>query len=116
MQKPSLENKKKKVRTETDRTMDFLPGQRVYVPCDVHPGPFDERLVVVSIDAGKIQGFVKPEFIHEEKDVSFVEAIVRDVKKDTIWIQIPGSFFETAMGRVSMSPPWAEEHLNPAPT
>ncbi|MGI8427369.1 MAG: hypothetical protein ACR2M4_12430 [Actinomycetota bacterium] len=90
-------------------------GQTVYVACEVHPGPFDERLVVIDIEESRIQGFVKAEYVHQVNGKGFVQAVVTEVQQGSVSIKLPGSFFETAMGRASMSPDWANQHLKLAP-
>jgi len=84
-------------------------GTRIWIPCDVKPGPFsDERFVKVCVDEGSPWlGFV-PEFhlrdpIQEGR--TLLPALVVSIKGDKFTARIPGealtqTLFEGAVSRV----------------
>ena len=91
--------------------MEFTPGQAVKIPCSVEPGAFPgERLVTIESDGDRFSGFVRAEFIQG----GFVLGTIISVEANGIQVKIPGSFFTKASGTTSVSPGWANSHLQPA--
>ena len=92
--------------------VQFHRGQRVAIPCDIRPGPFDDRLVTIQTDSGTISGFIRSEHLRETAGPSgYVLGVVDEVTPTTVKIRIPGSFFTSALGLTSVSTGWANTHL-----
>ena len=74
--------------------MSFGIGSKVWLPCEVRPGPFsDERLVRVSADTGpEWVGFVETRWLREPLAEGYTEvlSIVVEVRDDTFAARIPG--------------------------
>ena len=97
--------------------MAFERGQRVKIRCLLAPGAFPgEFLVTVPYAIGGIlSGFVKSGFVSRgTEDWGYVFGEVISVDPATVTVQIPGSFFTTAMGRTSISREQANEQLQVA--
>lgn len=81
------------------------PGERVRIPVEVRPGPFDkERLVTFESSDGPVSGFVPSQMIIEHDGQQFIEAVVRAVADESISVNVRGSFFTTTgLAHVSKS-------------
>ena len=90
----------------------FTVGERVSVPCSLKPGPLrgEYLITVLSVD-GPVSGFVKEPFILRYGTNPFVMGTVVAVDIDTMTVDIPGSFFQSASGRTLMRSDWASENL-----
>ena len=91
--------------------MNISVGQRVWVPCEVKPGPFsDERMVRVNSPAvnsaiGSWIGFVPTTRLREpiEWGSTWVTAIVVNVLNDRFFAQLVGDPFANAVFEDSIS-------------
>lgn len=96
----------------------FQVGQRVDILCDIHPGAFPgEFLVILETQDGPSSGFVRAEHVTPSptnKAQGSIEGIVRAIEGDTITVQLPGSFFTTAMGLTTFPASWANENVTVA--
>ncbi len=89
---------------------EFTPGQKVRIPCFIAPGAFPcERLVEIESEGDRLTGFVIEEHVREGRVMGRILA----VGAHQIIVKIPGSFFTTASGTISVSPKWAVTHLEP---
>lgn len=91
----------------------FEVGQYVAIPCDVRPGAFpSEFLVTLETLDGVSSGFVGTQYVKRTDDESrgIIEGIVRKIEDDTITVQLPGSYFTTAMGMTRFSTAWAKDN------
>jgi hypothetical protein len=73
--------------------MALTVGKRVWLPCEVKPGPFsDERLVRVPSDRGIWVGFVPTSALRDAPLVgeTFVSAVVIEVHDDRFSARVPG--------------------------
>ncbi len=96
----------------------FQVGQYVNVLCDIHPGAFPgEYLVTLETHDGASSGFVRAEYVtlsQTGEAQGSIQGIVRAIEGDTITVQLPGSFFTTAMGLTTFPASWANEHVTAA--
>ena len=74
--------------------MSLHSGCRVWIPCEVKPGPFsDERFVRVDSPAGPIVLFVRAEYT-EDPDITDGEtrvlALVTQVSPESFTARLPG--------------------------
>lgn len=84
----------------------FSEGDLIDVPCKIQKGPFpDEKLVTVKTDEGEISGFVKLDNLTTDNNFQsgFVKGVVFSASADSITVQLYGSFFTTALGKVPVS-------------
>lgn len=91
----------------------FEVGQYIVIPCGVRPGAFpSEFLVTLETLDGVSSGFVGTEYVKRTDDESrgFIEGIVRKIEDDTMTVQLPGSYFTTAMGMTRFSTAWAKDN------
>jgi hypothetical protein len=75
------------------RVMTLRAGARIWIPCEVKPGPFsDERLVRVRENGHEWVGFVPPYHLKEpiKEGSTFISALVIDVKGEKFSAQLPG--------------------------
>ncbi len=94
-------------------TTDFQVGQSVNVPCDIGNGAFsDEYLVTLTTQKGPSSGFVQDRYVN--KSAGSIRGIIRKIDGETITIQLPGSYFLTAMGFMTFRAHWANEHITVA--
>jgi hypothetical protein len=92
--------------------MQLRPGARIWIPCEVKPGPFsDERMVRVDTRAGEWLGFVDVALLRD-RDVqegrTSVLATVEVVSEGTFTARLPGHsvrslLFEGSVERVAPS-------------
>jgi hypothetical protein len=91
-------------------------GTRVWVPCEVRPGPFsDERFVKICVNEGNSWlGFVLADRLKEPilEGLTFLPALVVSVTDDRFTARMPGealtlSLFEGAVARVQPAGPLA---------
>ncbi len=94
--------------------MTFKKGDIVKIKCEAHPGPFDDVAVTISSDAGIVSGFVKQNLIERRGNNAFVLGKVVKVEGGTIEVQIPGSFFTSALGIASLPRAWADSNMEHA--
>ena len=94
----------------------FEVGQHVNVLCEIYPGPFpDEHLVTINTQDGKSSGFVRAEYVTmTQKPHGSIQGIIAEINGDTITVQLPGSFFTTAMGLTTFPTSWANDHVTVA--
>jgi len=79
--------------------MKFRAGMRIWIPCDVKPGPFpDERMVRVTHQGGEWLGFVNVSSLRDqiEEGATFVLAIVEDIEADRFTARLPGDAVTSA--------------------
>lgn len=71
-------------------------GEIILVPVSAERGPFSEECLISfnSID-GPISGFIRADQIVRRDSRSFIRARVLEVAKDSISVQLHGSFFTT---------------------
>lgn len=92
----------------------FQVGQYVDIPCDLHKGAFPgEYLVTLDTQDGPSSGFVQARHVNKPK--GYIRGIVRKIDGDTITVQLPGSFFTTAMGLTTFPVSWANENVTVEP-
>ena len=93
----------------------FQVGQHVNISCDIHPGAFpDEFLVTLETRDGVTSGFVRTEHITRSltsHTQGVIHGIIRAIANDTITVQLPGSFFTTAIGLTTFPASWADKHV-----
>ena len=94
--------------------MSFKKGDIVKIRCDAQPGPFDDVAVTISSGAGVISGFVKPSLVEKRGNDAFVFGKVVKVEGKNIEVQIPGSFFTSALGTASLPRAWADSNMEHA--
>jgi len=73
--------------------MSIKPGKRIWVPCEVKPGPFsNERLVRVRTSRDQWVGFVGVDVLKDPvpSGSTFVQVMVLSVKKDQVTVRLPG--------------------------
>ena len=90
--------------------MGLSSGARMWVPCEVRPGPFsDERMVLVTAEDSKWLGFVNVRWLkkHGSEDKDEVLARVVDVRGSTFLARIPGNGLQSGLvrGRVDRAVP-----------
>lgn len=86
--------------------MNIQPGARVWLPCEVKPGPFsDERLVRVETPGGPWVGFVDVGALRDpiEEGKTSVRSVVMDVTGDSFLARIAGHGLTSAPFRGSLS-------------
>lgn len=70
------------------------PGDAIWIPCDVKPGPFsNERMVRVESEAGEWLGFVNIEWLKApapEEGRSEIKALVVRVTDNDVIARLPG--------------------------
>jgi hypothetical protein len=91
----------------SSRMMKLIPGNWVWIACEVKPGPFpDERTVKVPSDGGEDWvGFVTADSLREpiESGWSFVNTLVVDVQDGTFLGRLPGDGLGTSLVRLPAS-------------
>ena len=90
--------------------MDLYPGARMWLPCEVKPGPFsDERMVLIMADGNEWFGFVNVRWLRNRRSEGNDEvlATVVDVDGPTFHARIPGNALRTRLfqGRVERAIP-----------
>ena len=90
--------------------MGLFPGARMWLPCEVKPGPFsDERMVLIKAGGNEWLGFVNVRWLkkHGSQDTDEVLAKVVDVDGPTFQARIPGNALQTRLiqGRVEHAVP-----------
>lgn len=90
--------------------MSLFPGARMWLPCEVKPGPFsDERTVLVVADGSEWLGFVNVRWLrkHGLEDTDEVLAKVVDIDGPTFQARIPGNALQARLfqGRVDHAVP-----------
>ena len=90
--------------------MDLFAGARIWLPCEVKPGPFsDERMVLVVADGNEWFGFVNVRWLrrHGSEDTDEVLAKVIDVDGPTFHARISGNALQAKLfqGRVEHAVP-----------
>jgi len=74
--------------------MSLVPGRRVWVPCEVKPGPFsNERMVRIIGPAGEWLGFVPDVLLRDciDRGETAVQGIVDEVSNGTVSLFLPGA-------------------------
>ena len=78
--------------------MELRAGSKVWIPCEVKPGPFsNERLVRVRHVSGEWVGFVETSFLKEpvEQGQTSVFATVVAVEGNVFSARIPGQALDS---------------------
>lgn len=73
--------------------MSLSSGVRIWLPCEVKPGPFsDERMVRVESESGSWLGFVPVSLLRDpvEEGSTFVSAIVSEIRGASFTARLPG--------------------------
>jgi hypothetical protein len=73
--------------------MTMRPGSKIWIPCEVKPGPFsDERMVRVQMPGGPWLGFVETFHLREapEAGPTSILATVTEVSDDEFVARLPG--------------------------
>jgi hypothetical protein len=73
--------------------MEIRAGMRVWIPCEVKPGPFsNERMVRVTGDGQEWLNFVQVHLLREaiQEGATFVLAMVDSVRDDECVALLPG--------------------------
>ncbi len=73
--------------------MSLVKGNRVWIPCEVKGGPFnDERVVRVESPLGESMAFVRTNHLRDDitEGSTYVCAIIVEVQGDTFIAQLPG--------------------------
>lgn len=74
--------------------MPLRPGARIWIPCEVKPGPFsDERMVRVQSDAGEWLGFVDISSLEDrklEEGRTRILATIESVESTRFSARLPG--------------------------
>ena len=82
--------------------MTVHPGSRIWIPCEVKPGPFsDERMVRVETPDGPWLGFVELHHLREplERGNTEILATVTEVQADEFLARFPGHATQTLLFR-----------------
>jgi len=95
---------------------NFQKGQKVKIRCLIGPGPTPSEFLITveGTKQGKISGFVRDVFLERSApgiDSGYVLAEIIGVAPDEVTVQIPGSFFTTAIGLTSLPKATAERSL-----
>jgi hypothetical protein len=80
-------------RHRKENALALTPGRRVWIPCQVKPGPFsDERMVRVESESGSWLGFVPVSSLRDSflEGTTFVSAVVVEVRGDRFTARLPG--------------------------
>ena len=95
---------------------NFQEGDYVHVRCKIYPGAFPtEYLITLDTKNGVSSGFVPVKYVDViDKPKACIEGVVRKVDGNTITVQLPGSYFTTAMGLTTFSIDWAKDNMIPA--
>jgi hypothetical protein len=94
--------------------MSFVPGDFVGVPCETKPSPFPgEKMVGIITKKGPISGFVRDEDFVRIQGSDYIRGKVVAVRKDTIVVEIQGSYFTTT-GLAEFEQIWANQNLKKA--
>ena len=86
--------------------MSLRPGMRIWLPCEVKPGPFsDERMVRLGASGEEWLGFVD---VHSLRDAvtegsTYVRALVVEVRDDDFVARLPGYSVSSDLFRGSIS-------------
>lgn len=86
--------------------MGIAAGTKVWIPCEVKPGPFpDERLVRVKTDEMEWCGFVPTSGLKEpvREGKTFVSTTVLEVQADCFTADVAGESFTASSIRGSLS-------------
>ncbi len=86
--------------------IDLIAGKKVWMPCDVKPGPFpDERLVRVKTDGIEWCGFVPASGLRTpvREGRTFVYTTVLEVHGDSFIAAFPGESLTASSIRGSLS-------------
>jgi hypothetical protein len=73
--------------------MNLSAGMRIWLPCEVKPGPFsDERMVRVESESGSWLGFVPVSFLRDplQEGATFISAVVVEIRGDCFTARLPG--------------------------
>ncbi len=73
--------------------MSLAPGSRIWIPCEVKPGPFpDERMVLVASDGAEWFGYVNVRHLRDgvQEGRDAVMATIVEVRGDTFTARIRG--------------------------
>lgn len=73
--------------------MSLAAGKRIWIPCEVKPGPFpDERMVLVSSDGEEWFGYVNVRHLQRgvEEGEDMVMATIVEVRGDVFTARIKG--------------------------
>jgi len=82
----------------------FKSGDKIGVPCQVKPGPFEgEQLISFDTLNGPISGFVLNSEIMERGAKYYVRAVIDSINDDVLTVWVNGSFFNTN-GVATISP------------
>lgn len=94
--------------------MTFKKGDIVKIKCEAQPGPFDDVAITISSDTGVVSGFVKQDLVEKRGNEAFVLGKIVKVDGDMVEVQIPGSFFTSALGIASLRRAWADSNMEHA--
>jgi hypothetical protein len=85
-------------------------GDIILVPVKAESGPFsEERLISFNSIDGPISGFIRADQIVKRRGKSFIRARVLRVAKDSITVQLHGSFFTTTgLAHIRKDTPYLE--------
>lgn len=86
--------------------MSLRTGDRVWLPCEVKPGPFsNERLVRVKLPTGEWIGFVDTQALKDEKETgpTHVLAVLTSVEDDRATAAVQGHAFDSRYVQASTS-------------
>lgn len=78
--------------------MRLQVGDRVWIPCEVKPGPFsNERLVRLDLPTGPWVGFVDISALKEQMETgnSHVLALITAIEDDRLTALVQGHAFDT---------------------
>ncbi len=79
--------------------MELRAGSKIWIPCEVKPGPFsNERLVRVKLPSGEWAGFVEVGALREpiEEGKTSILATIVDIENNTISLRLPGRSLTTS--------------------
>jgi hypothetical protein len=79
--------------------MQLRPGARIWIPCEVKPGPFsDERMVRVQSQAGEWLGFVDVSLLKDRElaeGSTWILATIETVEETRFSARLPGHAVRT---------------------
>jgi hypothetical protein len=93
-----------------EASMPLVAGDLILVPVKVDSGPFSvECLISFNSLDGPISGFIRADQIVRRRERTFIRARVLKLTKDSITVQLHGSFFTTTgLAHIRRDTPYLE--------
>ena len=96
--------------------MALQVGGKVWIPCEVKPGPFsNERLVRIQLPAGPWLGFVDTDALKDpvETGNTYVLACITAIKDNQVTVIVQGHAFDASQVQASLSKVEPVDPLSP---